>query len=149
MWSEKNQHLLPNQHQPTLVVVGDKAISAKVQATSLMMKNLCMSKTRYAKMERERDRHKGRYVLCLKNNNNKKYNNQPLLKVTMSFYIVTVLGQLPFTLFTEIAQTWAFQRDSVNTAIIHSYSTVGSMCNALSHRRAKCYPYRCTGGLRL
>ena len=72
MWSEKNQHLLPNQHQPTLVVVGDKAISAKVQATSLMMKNLCMSKTRYVEMERERDRHKGRYVLCLKNNNNKK-----------------------------------------------------------------------------
>ena len=35
----------------------------EVQATSLMMKNLCMSKTRYAKMERERDRHKGRYVL--------------------------------------------------------------------------------------
>ena len=26
-------------------------------------------------------------------------------------------------LFTEIARTWAVQRDSVNTAIIHSYST--------------------------
>ena len=52
-----------------------------------------------------------------------KYNNQPFLKVTKSLYIVTILGQLPFTLFTEIAQTWAVQRDSVNTAIIHSYST--------------------------
>ena len=27
-------------------------------------------------------------------------------------------------LFTEIAQTWVVQRDSVNTAIIHSYSTL-------------------------
>ena len=27
-------------------------------------------------------------------------------------------------LFKEIAQTWAVQRDSVNTAIIHSYSTL-------------------------
>ena len=26
-------------------------------------------------------------------------------------------------LFTEIAQTWVVQRDSVNMAIIHSYST--------------------------
>ena len=26
-------------------------------------------------------------------------------------------------LFIELAQTWAVQRDSVNTAIIHSYST--------------------------
>ena len=30
-------------------------------------------------------------------------NNQPLLKVTKSLYIVTDLGQLPFTLFTQIA----------------------------------------------
>ena len=37
---------------------------------------------------------------------------------------MTILGQLPFMLFTEIAQTWAVQRDSVNTAIIHSYSTL-------------------------
>ena len=27
-------------------------------------------------------------------------------------------------LFTKIARTWAVQRDSVNTAIIHSYSTL-------------------------
>ena len=27
-------------------------------------------------------------------------------------------------LFTEIARTWAVQRDNVNTAIIHSYSTL-------------------------
>ena len=36
---------------------------------------------------------------------------------------MTILGQLPFTLFTEIAQRWVVQRDNVNTAIIHSYST--------------------------
>ena len=49
----------------------------------------------------------------------------PLLKVTKSLYIVTNLGQLLFTLFTEIAHTWDVQRDSVNTAIIHSYSIGG------------------------
>ena len=37
---------------------------------------------------------------------------------------MTILGQLPFMLFTEIAQTWVVQMDSVNTAIIHSYSTL-------------------------
>ena len=40
---------------------------------------------------------------------------------------MTILGQLPFMLFTEIAQTWVVQRDSVNTVIIHSYSTEGSL----------------------
>ena len=57
-------------------------------------------------------------------NNYNNNNNQPQLKVTKSLYIVIVLGQLPFTLFIEMAQTWAVQRDSVNTAIIHSYSTL-------------------------
>ena len=27
------------------------------------------------------------------------------------------------------------------------HGLVGLMCNALSHGRARCYPYRCTGGL--
>ena len=36
--------------------VGDKAVSAKVQATSLMMKNLCMSKTRKIHRDGERER---------------------------------------------------------------------------------------------
>ena len=49
-------------------------------------------------------------------------NNQPLLKVTKSLYIVTNLGQLPFMLFTQMARTWAVQGDSVNTSIIHLYS---------------------------
>ena len=40
---------------------------------------------------------------------------------------MTDLGQLPFTLFTEIAQTWVVQKDSVNTSIIHSYSTESSI----------------------
>ena len=52
--------------------------------------------------------------------------------VTKSLYIVTILGQLPFMLFTEIAQTWVAQRDSVNTAIIHSYSIDISCENQLS-----------------
>ena len=54
----------------------------------------------------------------------KNSNQQPFLKVTKSLYIVIVLGQLSFMLFTEIAETWVVQRDSVNTAIIHSYSTL-------------------------
>ena len=50
--------------------------------------------------------------------------NQPFLKVTKSLYMVTHLGQLPFMLFIAIAQIWVVERDSVNTAIIHSYSTL-------------------------
>ena len=49
---------------------------------------------------------------------------QPLQKVTKSLYIVTHLGQLPFILFTQMARTWALKEDSVNTTIIHWYSTV-------------------------
>ena len=37
---------------------------------------------------------------------------------------MTILGKLPFMLFTEIAQTRVVQRDNVNTAIAHSYSTL-------------------------
>ena len=51
-----------------------------------------------------------------------KSNNNPL-KVTKSLYIVTHLGQLPFMLFTQMARTWAIKEDSVNTSIIHWYST--------------------------
>ena len=50
---------------------------------------------------------------------------QPLLKVTKSHYIVTHLEQLPFRLFTQMARTWAIKEDSVNTSIIHWYSTLG------------------------
>ena len=48
---------------------------------------------------------------------------QRLQKVTKSLYIVTHLGQLPFILFTQMARTWALKEDSVNTTIIHWYST--------------------------
>ena len=37
---------------------------------------------------------------------------------------MTNLGQLPFMLFTQMVRTWAVQRDSVNTSIIHLYSTL-------------------------
>ena len=36
-------------------------------------------------------------------------------------------------LFIEIAQTWAVQRDSVNTAIIHSYSTIITILHGSSY----------------
>ena len=48
---------------------------------------------------------------------------QPLQKVTKSLYIVTHLGQLPFMLFTQMARTWTLKEDSVDTSIIHWYST--------------------------
>ena len=48
---------------------------------------------------------------------------QPLQKATKSLYIVTHLGQLPFRLFTQMARTWALKEYSVNTSIIHWYST--------------------------
>ena len=53
---------------------------------------------------------------------------QPLQKVRKSLYIVTHLGQLPFRLFTQMARTWALKEDSVNTSIIHWYSTWGMYC---------------------
>ena len=56
--------------------------------------------------------------------NNQQQQQQPLQKVTKSLYIVTHLGQLPFILFTQMARTWAIKEDSVNTSIIHWYSTL-------------------------
>ena len=49
---------------------------------------------------------------------------QPFQKDTKSLYIVTHLGQLPFMLFTQMARCWALKEDSVNTSIIHWYSTL-------------------------
>ena len=43
-------------------------------------------------------------------------------------------------LFTEIAQTWAVQMNSVNTAIIHSYSTLPR--NGRIHGLSKIYRYK-------
>ena len=77
---------------------------------------------RHRGREREREAQRKRYIPIATVTND----NQPSLKVTKSLYIVTILGQLPFMLFTEIAQTWVVQKDSVNTAIIHSYSTLST-----------------------
>ena len=44
---------------------------------------------------------------------------------------MTNLDQLPFMLFTEVAQTWVVQRDTVNMVIIHTYSTLP--CNGRIH----------------
>ena len=48
-------------------------------------------------IERERDRNK---TVIYSNSATVTKDNQPSLKVTKSLYIVTVLGQLPFMLFT-------------------------------------------------
>ena len=57
---------------------------------------------------------------------------QPLQKATKSLYIVTHLGQLPFRLFTQMARTWALKEYSVNTSIIHWYSTLPRLSLSLS-----------------
>ena len=64
-----------------------------------MMKNLCVHKQ---DRQRERERHKENNIFQKATITN---DNQPFLKVTKSLYIVTILGKLPFMLFTKIAQT--------------------------------------------
>ena len=77
--------------------------------------------------EREREIERGtkRYISIIKYATVTN-EQQPLQKVTKSLYIVTHLGQLPFMLITEMARTWAIKEDSVNTTIIHWYSTQGA-----------------------
>ena len=79
-------------------------------------------KTEYAQRERERER--GTKNVYIHKQATVTNDNQPLEKVIKSHYIVTDLGQLPFMLFTQMARTWAIQEDSVNTSIIHWYSTL-------------------------
>ena len=74
-------------------------------------------------MHRERERGTKRYISINKSATVTRMNNQPLQKATKSLYIVTHLGQQPFTLITQMARTWALKEDSVNTSIIHWYST--------------------------
>ena len=77
--------------------------------------------------KRERDTHTQRGITLLSKVcatvTNEQQQQQPFQKVTKSLYIVTHLGQLPFMLFTQMAQTWAIKEDSVNTSIIHWYLT--------------------------
>ena len=59
---------------------------------------------------------------------------------------MTHLGQLPFMLITQMARTWALKEDSVNTSIIHRYSTycatnpVSHMVNAMNKVLKDCIP---------
>ena len=85
-------------------------------------KNLRMGDMKQ-KTHREREREAQRISIFINRQQLQQMNNQPLQKVTKSHYIVTHLGQLPFMLFTSMARTWAIQEDSVNTSIIHWYST--------------------------
>ena len=95
-----------------------------------------MFKTEYAHREREKEAQRGiSYYNATVTND-----NQPMQKVTKSLYIVTNLGQLPFMLATEMARTWATQEDSVNTSIIHLYSTLPR--NGRIHRLSKRYRYK-------
>ena len=85
--------------------------------------------------QREREAQRGIALLATVTND-----NQPLQMVTKSLYIVTHLGQLPFMLFTQMVRTWAIKEDSVNTSIIHLYSTLPR--NRRIHRLSKKYRYR-------
>ena len=87
-------------------------------------KNLCVGDMKQRNTQRERERKRGtkRYN-SINKNATVTTEQQPLQKVTKSLYIVTHLGKLPFMLFTQMARTWAIKEDSVNTSIIHWYST--------------------------
>ena len=82
-----------------------------------------MKQDTHRQRKREREREVQRGITLLTRMQQLQMNNQPLQKVTKSLYIVTHLGQLPFMLFTQMARTWAIKEDSVNTSIIHWYST--------------------------
>ena len=62
-----------------------------------------MTVSKIAHRDREREREKRHKRLFLFNR--KQQYNQPYKKVTRSLYIVTNLGQLPFMLITQMAQT--------------------------------------------
>ena len=62
-------------HKGPLPPVGDKAVSAEVQATSVMEKNLCTSKSKIHK-DGEREREIGTMCIMSRTTNNQKYNNQ-------------------------------------------------------------------------
>ena len=88
------------------VVLGvDKAACAgEITQQSVLLKNLRMGDMKERNTHRERERETQE---C---NSYKIMDNQPLLKVTKSHYIVTHLGQLPFRLFTQMARTWSPKR---------------------------------------
>ena len=87
---------------------------------------------KYTHTQREREAQRG--ISYYQNATVTIMNNQPLQKVTKSLYIVTHLGQLPFMLIIEMARTWAIKEDSVNTSIIHWYSTLHPLVDDLSNR---------------
>ena len=95
----------------------------QVRTTFSYLKNLCNSRI---KIHTHSHTQSGTMSLCIIHNITTITTiiATTLTKVTKSHYLVIVLGQLPFTLFIEIAQTWVVQRESVNTAIIQSYLTL-------------------------
>ena len=94
-------------------------------------KNLRMEDMKQRNTQRERERGTKRYI-SINKNATVTNEQQPLQKVTKSLYIVTHLGQLPFMLITQMARTWALKEDSLNTSIIHWYSTSGTVTGATS-----------------
>mgnify|MGYP006889265512 CR=1 FL=1 len=109
---------LKNLQRSDIKCWGERSSMRKIKEHFVMNKNLRM---RESKICTKREREIGtKNTLYSKR---QQQQQQPLLEVTKSLYIVTHLGQLPFMLFIEIARTWVVQRDSVNTAVIHSYST--------------------------
>ena len=95
-WATSNA-LIPN--------VGDKAINAEVWTTSVMDEELAYESEQDTHIERERERERERQKQSYFPKAIVTNDNQPLLKVTKSLYIVTNIGQLPFMLFTEITET--------------------------------------------
>ena len=105
----------------------NKVVNAEARATLYVMKNMRMrDKTRYAQRERERERERER---------DKEYNYIPMATITKAT-IATFTKGYKVTLYSDSLRattlyviyingpTWAVRGDSVNTSIIHLYSTV-------------------------
>ena len=103
---------------------GEVASAEEITQCSVVWENLRMEDVKQRNTHREREREAQRGITLLSKVCATVTNEQqPFQKVTKSLYIVTHLGQLPFILFTQMARTWALKEDSVNTTIIHWYST--------------------------
>ena len=114
---------MPITRECLIPIVEDKAVNAEDQITFYDEEpGYKRKQDTHRERERERGTKSMNYIHEMQQLQNN--NNQPLLKVTKSLYIVTNLGQLPFMLFTQMARTWAIKEDSVNTSIIHWYSTL-------------------------
>ena len=107
-----------------IVGSGEGRLCGRDHTTICLVGRTCVWKIWKKVIRTEREREAQRVYLLLTRMQQLQNEQQPLQKFTKSLYIVTHLGQLPFMLITQMARTWALKEDSVNTTIIHWYSTL-------------------------